>query len=208
MGSRARCLRLRLICSRWPGRTRSGRLCAHGGRWRFASGIEWSSWIGVGGICVPPDGERPEYMLFFVPKKDLTIHDDWHTLGLRGTASRAVAVERKFVPEHRAFPLQRPAVERGAVVKDGPLWRMPFMTMQGLAILTPSVGVAQRMVDEFHAWTKQRVRPYEGIAAKEMPAPPAHPRLGCDPMGRGMDAGPALCTVWLGPRDQRGKTSC
>ena len=141
------------------------------GRWRFASGIEWSSWIGVGGISVPPDGERPEYMLFFLPKKDLTIHDDWHTLGLRGTASRAVAVERAFVPEHRAFPLQRPVVERGAVVKDGPLWRMPFMTMQGLAILTPSVGVAQRMVEEFHAWTKQRVRPYEGIAAKEMPAP-------------------------------------
>ncbi|WP_428391549.1 hypothetical protein [Lichenicoccus sp.] len=140
------------------------------GQWRFASGIEWASWIGVGGIAVAPDGERPEHILFFLPKKDLTIHDDWNTLGLRGTASRAVSVDRIFVPEHRAFALGRTAVERGAVVNDGPLWRMPLMTMQGLAVLTPSVGVAQRMVDEFHAWTNQRVRPYEGIPAKEMPA--------------------------------------
>ena len=140
------------------------------GQWRFASGIEWASWIGVGGIAVAPDGERPEHILFFLPKKDTTIHDDWNTLGLRGTASRAVSVERIFVPEHRAFALGRVAVERGAVINDGPLWRMPLMTMQGLAVLTPSVGVAQRMVDEFHVWTNQRVRPYEGIPAKEMPA--------------------------------------
>ena len=141
------------------------------GRWRFASGIEWASWIGLGGIAVAPDGEKPEHILFFLPKKDITVDDDWYTLGLRGTASRAVTAERIFVPNHRAFPLARSAVERGAVMKDGPLWRMPLMTMQGLAILTPSVGVAQRMVDEYHSWTKQRIRPYEGIAAKEMPAP-------------------------------------
>ena len=140
------------------------------GRWRFTSGIEWSSWAGLGGITVAPDGERPEHLLFFVPKTDLTIHDDWYTLGLRGTASRAVEAERVFVPNHRAFPLARSATERGDVVHDGPLWRMPLMTMQGLAVLTPSVGVSQRVVDEFHIWTKQRVRPYEGIGAKEMPA--------------------------------------
>ena len=140
------------------------------GQWRFASGIEWSSWIGVGGICVAPDGEHPEHILFFIPKKDTTVHDDWHTLGLRGSASRAVSVERVFVPDHRAFPLGRTATQRGDVVNDGPLWRMPLMTMQGLAVLTPSVGTSQRMVDEFHSWTKQRVRPYEGIAAREVPA--------------------------------------
>ena len=140
------------------------------GRWRFASGIEWSGWIGVGGIMVAPDGEEPEHLLFFVPKKDLTIHDDWNTLGLRGTASRAVSIERAFVPDHRAFPLGRVGVQRGAVVNDGPLWRVPLMIMQGLAPMTPSLGVSQRVVEEFHSWTKARVRPYAGVAAKETPA--------------------------------------
>ncbi len=140
------------------------------GRWRFASGIEWSGWIGVGGITVAPDGEKPEHLLFFLPKKDVTVHDDWDTLGLCGTASRAVSIERMFVPAHRAFPLGRVAVKRGPVVNDGPLWRMPLMTMQGLAVLTPSIGVAQRMVEEFHTWTKARIRPYGGVPAKEVPA--------------------------------------
>ncbi len=140
------------------------------GNWRFASGIEWSSWIGVGGIAVAPGREQPEHHLFFLPKKDLAIHDDWNTLGLRGTASRGVIVERVFVPEHRAFSIARVAHERGPVVNDGPLWRMPLMTMQGLAVMPPSVGVAQRVVEEFHAWTSARIRPYIGVPAKEVPA--------------------------------------
>ena len=62
------------------------------GNWRFASGIEWSSWIAVGGIAVAPDGEHPEHLMFFVPREELVIHDDWNTLGLKGTASRAVSI--------------------------------------------------------------------------------------------------------------------
>ena len=140
------------------------------GRWRFCSGIEWASWIGLATLKISPDGDRPEMTLFFVPKKDVTVHDDWFTLGLRGTASRTVAAEQVFVPKHRTFPLVASGYERGAVVNDGPIWRMPTMTMQGLAILTPSVGIAQRMVDEAHAWTSGRVRPLHGMVAQEMPA--------------------------------------
>ena len=142
------------------------------GTWRFASGIEWSSWIGVGGMAVAPDGDHVEHLLFFVSSDDLVIHDDWNTMGLRGTASRSVEIQQVFVPDHRVLALGRIAgPNRGDVVDDGPLWRMPLMTMQGLAILTPSVGIAQRVVDEFSVWTKARIRPYEGGAAsREAPA--------------------------------------
>ncbi len=142
------------------------------GNWRFVSGIEWSSWIAVGGIAVAPDGDHPEHLMFFIPREDVKVHDDWNTLGLKGTASRAISVAPTFVPNHRVFALGRIAKDRGAVVKDGPLWRMPLMTMQGLAILTPSVGISQRVVEEFTTWTKGRIRPYEnGAAAREAPAP-------------------------------------
>ena len=143
------------------------------GQWRFCSGIEWASWIAVGGYAVAPDGEQPEHLMFFVPKKDLTIIDDWNTLGLRGTASRAVDIPRTFIPNHRVFALGRlmNGQDRGAVENDGLLWRMPLSTMQGLAILTASTGIAQRAVEEYQAWTKARIRPYElGAAAREAPA--------------------------------------
>ena len=143
------------------------------GTWRFCSGIEWSSWIAVGGVAVAPDGEHPEHIMFFVPKSECRITHDWNTMGLRGTASRAVTIDKAFVPDHRAFALGRIAgPNRSKVTEDGPLWRVPLMTMQGLAILTPSVGLGQRMVDEFTTWTKARVRPYERNApAREAPAP-------------------------------------
>ena len=143
------------------------------GTWRFASGIEWSGWVAVGGMAVAPDSDKMEHLMFFVPREEVVVHDDWNTLGLRGTASRSVAIERAFVPDHRVFALGRIAGpnSRGAVAEDGPLWRMPLMTMQGLAILTSSIGVAQRVVDEYAVWTKARVRPYEGNApAREAPA--------------------------------------
>lgn len=144
------------------------------GTWRFCSGIEWSSWVAVGGVNVAPDGDHPEHLMFFVPREDVVIHDDWNTLGLKGTASRAISVAPTFIPNHRVLALGRVAGPngRGSVVNDGPLWRMPLMTMQGLAILTPSTGIAQRVVEEFTAWTKGRIRPYEnGAAAREAPAP-------------------------------------
>ncbi|WP_428374247.1 acyl-CoA dehydrogenase family protein [Lichenicoccus sp.] len=143
------------------------------GNWRFCSGIEWSSWVAVGGIAVAPDGEHPEHIMFFLPKSECVIIDDWNTMGLRGTASRTVSIQKAFVPNHRAFAMGRIAGPgRSKVTEDGPLWRVPLMTMQGLAILTPSTGLAQRMVDEFTVWTKARVRPYERNApAKEAPAP-------------------------------------
>ena len=143
------------------------------GRWRFASGIEWSAWIAVGGIAQAVDGDHPEHLMFFLPRKEVAVHDDWNTLGLRGTASRSVSAERLFVPDHRVFALGRIAGpnSRGLVVHESPLWRVPLMTMQGLCILTPSIGVAQRVVEEFSAWTKMRIRPFEGNAAsREAPA--------------------------------------
>ena len=144
------------------------------GRWRFASGIEWSSWIGVGGVAVAPDGERPEHQLFFIPRSDVVVEDDWNTLGLKGSASRAVAITRAFVPDHRAFAIGRlaTATGRGARVNDGPLWRVPLMGLQGLAVLIPTLGTAQRVVEEFHVWTKARHRPYEGGAAASEAAAP------------------------------------
>ena len=143
------------------------------GQWQFASGVEWSSWVAIGGIAVPPDGEQPEHLLFFLPRSEVSVIDDWFTLGLRGTASRAVSVERAFVPEHRTFALARlsgPGARDGAA-EDGPLWRIPLMNMQGLWVMTPALGVAQRMIEVFSENMRHRIRPFEGGAQqRENPA--------------------------------------
>jgi 3-hydroxy-9,10-secoandrosta-1,3,5(10)-triene-9,17-dione monooxygenase len=57
------------------------------------------------------------------------------------------------------------------VPDDGPLYRLPWTPMLAMAIFPSVLGTAQRAIDEFRAWTKERVRPFEmGAQAREAPA--------------------------------------
>lgn len=94
--------------------------------------------------------------MFFLPRSEITVRDDWFTLGLRGTASRAVVADRVFVPEHRAYFLGQLAGPgpRGPIAEQSPMWSVPLMTIQGMAVMTASIGIAQRMQEEFTETTR------------------------------------------------------
>ena len=55
------------------------------GRWSFASGVRHSDWISLGAL-VPSEkeGEPPAHRLLTFPTSQAVIHDNWHTIGLRG----------------------------------------------------------------------------------------------------------------------------
>ncbi|MEO6398156.1 MAG: acyl-CoA dehydrogenase family protein [Tepidiformaceae bacterium] len=81
------------------------------GRWPFASGSSHADWFAA--ECVVYDGDSPRLdangesvtRMVFVPNTEVTIHDTWHTTGLRGTASNDFSVESSFVPEERGFQM-------------------------------------------------------------------------------------------------------
>jgi 3-hydroxy-9,10-secoandrosta-1,3,5(10)-triene-9,17-dione monooxygenase len=144
------------------------------GRWRFVSGVEWCSWVAVNAITTLPDGQEPEPVIFFVPRAELRVEDDWHVVGLRGTASNAVVLDGCFVPEHRLMPFGRVAASgrpQGPVLDDGPLYRVPFIPMLATGLFPPALGGGQQALDRFHEWTEGRIRPFsQGAQAREMPA--------------------------------------
>lgn len=145
------------------------------GEWKFVSGVEWCSWAAVTAVGPLPDGEVPEPCFYFVPRADFTVRDEWHVVGLRGTASNTVVVDRVFVPEHRRLPLARVAATgrpQGEVLDDGPLYHVPFVPMLASAIYPASLGGAQQALDAYRTWTEGRVRPY-AMGAQEREAPSA-----------------------------------
>lgn len=83
------------------------------GRWPFASGSSHADWF-IGecmlyeeGAAEPrrePDGGSRSYMAL-VPRSQVTIHDTWDTIGLRGTASNDFSIDGVFVPESFAIPM-------------------------------------------------------------------------------------------------------
>ena len=130
------------------------------GRWSFSSGCDFCQWAVLGGVVPPTQADAPpDVRSFLVPRRDYTIDDNWHVMGLCGTGSKDIVVENAFVPEYRtfsyldAFHLRHP----GAAVNDAPLFRLPFGVVFPYALVAPAIGVALGALQHFREQT-QRAR--------------------------------------------------
>lgn len=136
------------------------------GQWNFASGVPHSEWVGLGAVTSLPDGDGPEYCVFAVRVNECEIIENWDTLGMRGTGSHGVRLERVFVPSRRILPAAR-VLSTGQPVGGGhdpqePIYRMPFLPFFAGFFPAVALGGAQRMVEEFRRRTEGRVRVFLG----------------------------------------------
>jgi len=89
------------------------------GRWSFASGCRHATWLGAYCPIYEPDGtprRRPdgahEGRTMLLPAVRATLHDVWHVLGLRATASDAFSVEDLVVPHAYSVARDDPGERR------------------------------------------------------------------------------------------------
>jgi hypothetical protein len=76
--------------------------------------------------------------MFFLPKGDYRVDDQWHVVGLQGTDSNTVVVDKAFIPAHRVFWLEwseRTGQAPGQKLNPSPLFRLPFVPTLGLALV-------------------------------------------------------------------------
>ncbi|WP_166661037.1 hypothetical protein [Paractinoplanes brasiliensis] len=116
------------------------------GRWRFGSGIRSADRI-VAGVEVQRDGEpvhKPDgsvlTMGVWLPTEQVTLLDDWHVVGLRGSGSQGYTVTDAFVPADHSF--DRFFAPTAAADPLNKHVELPFYSMAGI-----SVGLAQHAVD-------------------------------------------------------------
>ena len=133
------------------------------GRWPFNSGCPHAAWLQVGvmvtGSGSPQADGAPDWRFAFVPARSAVIEDTWDAMGLRGTGSHHLSLPGVQVPaEHLAAPFFEPARH------DGPLWRVPLVTLAAIFLAAVTLGVARRALDEFAA-----------IATSKVRGPAAHP---------------------------------
>jgi alkylation response protein AidB-like acyl-CoA dehydrogenase len=108
------------------------------GRWMWGSGAHHCQWI-TGGVMA---GGGEHHLMFF-EAADVTIHDTWHTSGLRGTGSNDFSVCQAFVPAGRTVRLGRPSDS------DWPLAAFPTFTLLAIGVAAVTLGIARRAIDEF-----------------------------------------------------------
>ena len=127
------------------------------GRFTFASGINHSRWVLLGGLLEAGGG--PEAAFFLVEDKDFQIVDCWFTSAMRATGSNTVVCDHVFVPERHVVRLSdlREGRGPGGLVHAHPIYRAPFISYAPLTFVAPMLGAAQGAYEEFRDWTKTRL---------------------------------------------------
>jgi indole-3-acetate monooxygenase len=128
------------------------------GRWPFCSGVPHSEWICLGARLYKDAGTPPDFYTCFVRTKDVTIHDNWHVAGLRGSGSNDVSVENLFVPEH--FTWARYDRARGIRRRGGPIFLLGLPGSVSNEHASFALGVGRLALDTVKeiAMTKRRGR--------------------------------------------------
>ena len=138
------------------------------GRHGFSSGIDHADWLICGGY-IYDDDKRDGPHFFLVPRSDVTIIDDWYTVGLEGTGSKSFEVKNAFVPAHRFLDGAISDAGRGpgTEVNKAAVYRTPRggITTTGFAAL--AVGMAKGVLKEWLIYTAPRKS--RGIAVSEQP---------------------------------------
>ena len=81
------------------------------GRWPFASGSPFATWLGGMSVACDPDGSpvmeangQPRRLLAIWPADQARLIDTWDGLGLRGTGSGDFEIADLFVPDEQVNP--------------------------------------------------------------------------------------------------------
>lgn len=133
------------------------------GEWGFASGIDFSDWVGALAVVEGSDGAETVNLL--IPKSEVEVVDNWFVSGMRGTGSREFHVRDVFVPDHLTLSQNLLMVGKtpgAAALPEYRGLRASLHTVLMIATVGASLGLARRAIDEFVEFTKGRVG-YGGI---------------------------------------------
>lgn len=131
------------------------------GRWRYASGCLHCDWFI--GHSVVTDGRTPPVRMALVPRSAIRIDDTWDTVGMSGTGSHDVVVDDVEVPDDHTFCLGGPSSI------DGPLWRLPEVTVSALVITNVALGIARGAFDDIMALATDKVPAFDSSVLAASP---------------------------------------
>ncbi|MEU1163088.1 hydroxylase [Streptomyces sp. NPDC005921] len=144
------------------------------GRWPFSSGSDHCSWDFLGALVGDGKG-RPagpiQVMHVVLPRSDYEIIDGtWDVVGLSGTGSKDVVVDKAFVPEYRT--IRQEQVQAGAAAEElgltDSLYKLPFASMFPLGITAAVIGICEGALAHHLSQQKDRVA-VTGIQVRDDP---------------------------------------
>jgi 3-hydroxy-9,10-secoandrosta-1,3,5(10)-triene-9,17-dione monooxygenase len=133
------------------------------GTWNYCSGSPYATHF-LGHTLLPPtDGGQPAPLLFVIPRHQWRRLDDWGAqLGLKGSGSHSITVDRAHIPENYALPTHMSLVNvtngtAGLALHGNPEYAggpLSFMLFQLGAL---AVGMAKGALDAYEDLMRSRM---------------------------------------------------
>ncbi|WP_426409672.1 acyl-CoA dehydrogenase family protein [Bradyrhizobium ganzhouense] len=120
------------------------------GRWRYASGVDVSDWLGILINIPAKDGAAAPHVVL-VPQSAFTIdHQSWRVMGMRGTGSKNITLGKAFVPAHRfmSWAELQAGKKHPTCPNTEPVYDFPLNTANAMSVLAPTLGVASACSEE------------------------------------------------------------
>jgi indole-3-acetate monooxygenase len=140
------------------------------GKWRFASGSANATWMGGHSQVYERDGAprldgagRPVMRTMLFRPAQATIHDTWHVIGLRGTASNDYEVADLFVAEPYSTWRDQASDRR----EPGPLYNIPMLTLYGIGFSGIALGLADASLRAFMTLAQTK-KPGGGLGSQQV----------------------------------------
>jgi alkylation response protein AidB-like acyl-CoA dehydrogenase len=139
------------------------------GRWSFNSGAAHGDWFLLGNVDRSSD--KPRLYHVVAPRADLTLDDNWQTIGLRGTGSVDATAQDVFVPEHRAMDTGLLLSGRGewAARHGNNLYRIPIIPGLAVYLAAAAQGIAEAAFDAALELITSQTDRYTGKRKLERP---------------------------------------
>lgn len=133
------------------------------GTWSYSSGIPVSTHF-AGNTFLMAEGAPPRLLTFFVEKAKVTVLNDWGRdsgLGMQGSGSNSVVIDKVFVPEHHTAggdhlfgtTLDFAEGTPGTRLHGNPLYIGIFGGIYHLCFTAIMIGAARAAMDEFRRLT-------------------------------------------------------
>lgn len=127
------------------------------GRWKYATGAPHLTHftanciIEKNGKTVVQEDGTPLVRSFYFKKNEVTIYNDWHTMGLVATASRSFSVKNLKVKQERSF-----VIDHAHTTLKHPVYSYPFMPFAEATLAVNTLGMMNHLLDETAAVVKQK----------------------------------------------------
>jgi 3-hydroxy-9,10-secoandrosta-1,3,5(10)-triene-9,17-dione monooxygenase len=120
------------------------------GLWSFNSGVHHAQWDSLGIPIHDEVGQIVGRGSALIPMSQITLLNDWDTIGLRGSGSTSVTVKDVFVPNERIALLSKALQEDYASTHlPKRLYRLPLVPLLATNLVFPALGMAKAALELF-----------------------------------------------------------